>query len=573
VARDGPLSEAAVRELGAALAEGLTAIHACGLIHRDLKPGNIILAADGPRIIDFGVARAVNASALTTMNAVIGTYGYMSPEQLGRRELTPRIGIFALGGVLVFAATGHGPFDAPDLPAVIGRILSEPPDLSPLAGSLRDVISACLDKEPGSRPALDDLLAYFGAADPVPWRPRVTPQKMTPAPDDGAVQRPAGQGTATTATGLPISSTVTRGPVTLAVAGPPLDAHAGPVTLVAFSPDGRLLGTAAQDGKIRLWDTGSWRQAGPALSPDLLPGTPRVQFEEVVFTPDGRALIAGASGGPAMLAWDVLSRQPLTSPAATNAYISPDGRFIAAEGKGAPLLWVWSPAESRYVAAFHLRRTTNKRIGFLAVFSPDGGLVAATDYEDSVSLWDTDTGERRGFLRRPCRAYSISGAAISPDRCFVAVHGETYDSHKENIHLLHLWDVTDSHPPQCHLIGKANAPAFSGWDIVFSADSRMLASTMGGQLRVWDTASRTHAGLGEPGDDAMLMFSPDNRLLADAGRFQLRFWDTATRAVAAAGPRITGTQATIQDAAFSPDGRLIATAEGSTARVWQVPAP
>ena len=172
VARDGPLSEAAVRELGAALAEGLTAIHACGLIHRDLKPGNIILAADGPRIIDFGVARAVNASALTTMNAVIGTYGYMSPEQLGRRELSPRIDIFALGGVLVFAATGHGPFDAPDLPAVIGRILSEPPDLSPLAGSLRDVISACLDKEPGSRPALDDLLAYFGAADPDPWRTR-----------------------------------------------------------------------------------------------------------------------------------------------------------------------------------------------------------------------------------------------------------------------------------------------------------------------------------------------------------------------------------------------------------------
>jgi WD40 repeat protein len=394
---------------------------------------------------------------------------------------------------------------------------------------------------------------------------------MTPAPDDDAVQRPAGKRTAAAAD-LPVSSTVTRGgPVALALAGPPLDAHAGPVTLVTFSPDGRLLATAAQDGKIRLWDTGSWRQAGPVLSPDLPPGTPRVQFEEMVFTPDGRALIAGASDGPAMLAWDVLSGQPLTSPAETNPYISPDGRFLAAEGKGAPLLWVWSPAESRYVAAFQLRRTTNKRIGFLAVFSPDGGLVAATDYEDSVYLWDTHTGERRGFLRRPCRAYSISGAAISPDRRFVAVHGETHDSHNENIHLLHLWDVTDSHLPQCHLIGEANALAFSGWDIVFSADSRVLASTMGGRLRVWDTASRTHADPGKPGDDAMLMFSPGNRLLADAGRFQLRLWDAATRVVAAAGPRITGTQDTIQDAAFSPDGRLIATAEGSTARVWHVP--
>ena len=129
VAKDGPLSAAAVRELGAALAEGLTAIHACGLVHRDLKPGNVILAADGPRIIDFGIAWGASASALTTVNAVIGTYGYMSPEQLSRREVTSRSDVFALGGLLVFAATGHGPFDADDLPAVIGHILIEPPDL------------------------------------------------------------------------------------------------------------------------------------------------------------------------------------------------------------------------------------------------------------------------------------------------------------------------------------------------------------------------------------------------------------------------------------------------------------
>jgi hypothetical protein len=87
----------------------------------------------------------------------------------------------------------------------------------------------------------------------------------------------------------------------------------------------------------------------------------------------------------------------------------------------------------------------------------------------------------------------------------------------------------------------------------------MLASTMGGRLRVWDTASRTHADLGKPGDDAMLLFSPGNRLLADAGRFRLRLWDSATRVVAA-GPRIKGAEDSIQDAVFSPDGRLIATA-------------
>jgi len=118
----------------------------------------------------------VNASALTTMNAVVGTSGYVSPEQLGWRELTSRIDVFALGGVLVFAATAHGPFDAPDLPAVIGHILSQLPDLSSLTGSLHD-IGAYLDKEPASRPAVDDLFAYFSAADRAPWRPRGSLEK------------------------------------------------------------------------------------------------------------------------------------------------------------------------------------------------------------------------------------------------------------------------------------------------------------------------------------------------------------------------------------------------------------
>ena len=162
VGQNGPLDQTQVRELGAALAEGLTAIHACGLIHRDLKPGNIILGPDGPRIIDFGIARTANSSALTTVNALIGTYGYMAPEQLGRKEVTNSSDLFALGGVLVFAATGHGPFDADELPAVIGLILSEPPDLSPLTGSLRDILGACLNKDPGSRPGLDELIDYFG---------------------------------------------------------------------------------------------------------------------------------------------------------------------------------------------------------------------------------------------------------------------------------------------------------------------------------------------------------------------------------------------------------------------------
>src|SRR6202042_1193049 len=151
---------------------------------------------DGPRIIDFGVARTANASSLTTVNALTGTYGYMAPEQLGRKEVTFRSDLFALGGVLVFAATGHGPFDADELPAVIGRILSEPPDLAPLTGPLRDILDACLDKDPGRRPDLADLIAYLGVPEQGPARPAVVPDQRPPGPGVDPTSVPGQQRTA-----------------------------------------------------------------------------------------------------------------------------------------------------------------------------------------------------------------------------------------------------------------------------------------------------------------------------------------------------------------------------------------
>jgi serine/threonine protein kinase len=159
IARRGPLDEAEVRELGAGLAEGVAAIHASGIIHRDLKPSNIILAYDGPRIIDFGMAEDAEASAPAEFQAVIGNPRYMSPEQLKSQPVTPQSDVFALGAILVYAATGHDAFAGPGIPSVINRIVSGPPDLSPLTGDLRDIISACLAKDPGSRPSPGELLA------------------------------------------------------------------------------------------------------------------------------------------------------------------------------------------------------------------------------------------------------------------------------------------------------------------------------------------------------------------------------------------------------------------------------
>src|SRR6204780_3408252 len=208
IAQHGPLDEAGVRRLGAALAEGLAAIHDCGLIHRDLKPGNVIMADDGPRIIDFGIAKGTDATALTGSSAVIGTLRYMSPEQLNGHELTPQSDVFSLGPVLAFAATGHDPFEAPTIPAVITRILTDPPDLDPLTGDLRGIIGDCLAKDPGSRPSPGDPLACFGR--PPLYDPPVT---SAPAPVSAA-GHPAADHPVTQAA-RPAEAGVTHGTVTL----------------------------------------------------------------------------------------------------------------------------------------------------------------------------------------------------------------------------------------------------------------------------------------------------------------------------------------------------------------------
>src|SRR6266568_2279147 len=182
VTRHGPLNVDVVRALGSGLAEGLAAIHACGLAHRDLKPSNVILASDGPRIIDFGLARTLDASAMTETGAVLGTYAYMSPEQVHGQPASPASDVFALGCVLTFAAIGHSPFDAGSIPAIVHRVTSEQPDLHEMAEGhgFRGLISACLAKNSPDRPSLDGILAQLG----VPgtgnaWLPPATAGRIT----------------------------------------------------------------------------------------------------------------------------------------------------------------------------------------------------------------------------------------------------------------------------------------------------------------------------------------------------------------------------------------------------------
>jgi outer membrane protein assembly factor BamB len=168
VTRHGPLPSPAVWRLAAGLAEALRAIHGTGLVHRDLKPANVLLAIDGPRVIDFGISRAVTAETrLTATGAVIGTLSFMSPEQVQAQETGPGSDTFSLGSVLAFAASGAGPFSvargAPSA-AVMYRIVHTDPDLAAVPAELRDLIQACLAKDPRERPDLGWVAAFASAA-------------------------------------------------------------------------------------------------------------------------------------------------------------------------------------------------------------------------------------------------------------------------------------------------------------------------------------------------------------------------------------------------------------------------
>ncbi|MFC4495346.1 serine/threonine-protein kinase [Streptomyces ovatisporus] len=157
---NGPMNAGELTALGAALAEALEAIHRCGLVHRDLKPGNIVMADDGPRVIDFGIARAVDSTRLTATNHAFGTPGYLAPEQATGGEVTGMADVFALGAVLTAAAGGRA-FGTGTPMSLMYRSVHEAPDLSALPDGVRDVAAACLDKEPSQRPGTARLLDWF----------------------------------------------------------------------------------------------------------------------------------------------------------------------------------------------------------------------------------------------------------------------------------------------------------------------------------------------------------------------------------------------------------------------------
>ncbi|MFF3734589.1 protein kinase [Streptomyces sp. NPDC002476] len=249
----GPLPERSVHILGAGLAHALQAIHSAGLIHRDLKPSNILLTIDGPRVIDFGIARALDTvtdGGLTRTGALVGSPGFMSPEQVRGERVTPACDVFCLGSVLAYASTGRLPFGTSDsgVHAQMYRIAQEEPDLTGVPVDLVELVRDCLRKDPAARPSTDALLEYLADDDVTePWLPGALLAQLgrhavelldSEDPEERTEQRPptAPSATAPTTPGAPTASLATSTPTT------------SPASSVPSAPAGSVASGAPADG-------------------------------------------------------------------------------------------------------------------------------------------------------------------------------------------------------------------------------------------------------------------------------------------------------------------------------------
>jgi hypothetical protein len=575
VAGGGPLDEAGVRRLGAALAEGLAAIHECGLIHRDLKPGNVTMADGGPRIIDFGVAKGADATALTGSSAVIGTLRYMSPEQLNGLELTPQSDVFALGTVLAFAATGRDPFEAPTIPAVITRILTGAPGLDPLTGDLRGVIAGCLAKDPGSRPSTGELLARFGR--PVPHDPTVT---AAPAAARVPGPLPAAQEPSFLST-VDVSPVVALGRTDPPAAQADLPAAVLRPTRKPARLGSRRTGLIAVGAAAVLVAAGilfffvNGSPSAPSLTAIAALTDPSSQgfdsINSVAFGPGG-VLATGDYDGNTYL-WntttdtiiaklaDPVSPEGKTFDSVNSVAFGPGGILaVGAGGGGVGVTYLWNTTTDKITAT--LTNTAGGGVQSVA-FGP-GGILATADFDGRTYLWNTITDKITATLTDPASKL-VNSVAFGPGGILATGdgNGSTY-----------LWNTATREitATLTEPVGNEVDAAHTVSSVAFGPDGT-LATNDNYSTYLWNThTDKITATFTDSRSTSLgsVAFGPGGILAAAAGSGSTDLWNTTTGTITAtladnAGQSLQG----LQPVAFGPDGLLAAGQDGSI-YLWHV---
>jgi serine/threonine protein kinase len=331
VGADGPLPPAEVAAIGAALAEGLVAVHDAGVVHRDLKPSNILLSPKGPRIIDFGIAWATGASTLTHVGTAVGSPGFLAPEQVRGAAVTPATDVFAFGATLAYAAAGDSPFGQGSSEVMLYRVVHEEPELHGVPDSLAPLIHACLAKEPQDRPStsrLAERLAEIAARearglDAFRWDSITTPQPAAPRieqPTGRRAEEYAQQQTQRRASGADPSSRTTSGG---SARTPP---HGNTARATPARPPGPrtpvrpAARAASSGGRATPARTSPARRRGPDRS--LLRQRLIVFFTVTLLVALGIATAQGCQGPPRGLG-PVPSSQPGSHGSSATAPVSP----------------------------------------------------------------------------------------------------------------------------------------------------------------------------------------------------------------------------------------------------------
>jgi WD40 repeat protein len=556
IERSGPLELKEVLRIGMQAAQGLAAAHALGLVHRDVKPANILLenGVERVKLTDFGLARAADDAHLTQSGVVAGTPQYMAPEQARGEAVDHRADLFSLGSALYALCTGRAPFRGSNTLAVLRRVSEEQPhpirELNPdVPEWLCAIVARLHAKDPAERyPSAREVAEVLGqhlAELQQPPRGTVAAPSGRPAP-----ARPAGSRRRWAAAAAAL----------LALAAGLGLAEAGGVTHVVATviriarPDGTLV-VEVEDPQVQVAIDGEdivFKGAGPQEI-RLRPGSHEVQARK-----DGKTIqeevVTISRGGKAVIK---VRRLP---PEAGTPVLA--GRGTAAAEPAAV------PTRPEATLPVHPGPAVTNYVGF----TPDGQTLVVANEDGTIEVWDPSTRQKRRWWKGPL--LKVMGLAVSPDGRVGATAAGSWDKPDQGGDA-EVWDLTTGQRLAAH-----HEPGTALTAVAFAPDGKALAvAGFSGCVRLLDAATgRVRKTLQPPGGGAMnaLAFTADGKTLAGAGAKPgggktpglVRLWDVDT---GKEKDTWRGTMAEVQCLALSPDGQALAVGcRDKTVRLWDV---